>query len=48
MHYIEDNYIDKDKIKEEIEKTEEELYNGEITQSYAYIRLETLKELLEE
>ena len=48
MKSIEDRYISKDKIKEEIEKTEEELYNGEILQSYASIKIEVLKELLEE
>lgn len=43
---LKEKYISKDKIREEIEKTEEELYNGEILQSFAYIKIETLKELL--
>ena len=46
--YFDDNYIHKDKIRKEIEETEEELYNGEILQSYAYIQIETLKDLLKE
>lgn len=46
--YFDDNYIHKDKIRKEIEETEKELYNGEILQKFAYIKIETLKELLEE
>lgn len=42
------DYISKDKIRKEIEKTEEELYKGEVLQRFAYIKIETLKELLEE
>lgn len=42
------DYVSKDKIRKEIEETEKELYNGEILQRFAYIKIETLKELLEE
>ena len=45
---IKENYISKDKIREKIEETEKELYNGEILQAFAFIRIETLRELLEE
>lgn len=45
---IENKYISKDKIRKEIEKTEEELYKGEVLQRFAYIKIETLRELLEE
>lgn len=41
-------FVSKDKIRKEIAKTEEELYNGEMLQRFAYIKIETLKELLEE
>ncbi len=42
------DYISKDKIRKEIEKTEKELYYGDILQRYAYIKINTLEELLEE
>lgn len=45
---VEKNYVSKDKIRKEIAKTEEDLYNGEIIQRFAYIKIETLKQLLEE
>lgn len=45
--YISD-CISKDKIRKEIAETEEKLYNGEIMQRIAYIKIETLKELLGE
>lgn len=41
-------YISKDKIRKEIEETEKELYNGDILQRFAYIKIETLKDLLKE
>ena len=42
------NYVNKNKIRKEIEETEKELYNGDILQRFAYIKIETLKDLLEE
>ena len=50
MHkkYFDDNYIHKDKIRKEIKETEKRLYNGEIIQRFAYVKIGTLKELLEE
>ena len=42
------DYISKDKIRKELEIIEEALYKGEVLNTYATIKIDVLKELLEE